>query len=90
MAAFRLGRIAGIALAFATAFTLSQRATIARYGEATPGTIWAIGALTFFFLVGAIATERSQRRESDVRKDVLWGLALGGILGIVIRLTLLA
>ena len=89
MPALRLARIAGIALAFATAFVLSQRATIARYGEATPGTLWAIGALTFFFLVGAIANERSRRQEPDVRKDVLWGLAVGGIVGIAVRLTLL-
>ncbi len=89
MPALRLGRIAGIALVLAGAFYLSQHATIARYGESTPGTMWALGALTFFFLVGAVATERSQRPESDVRKDVLWGLAIGGILGIAARLTLL-
>ena len=88
MSALRLGRIAGIAIVFATIFNLSQRATIARYGEATPGTIWAVGALTFFFLVGAFASERSQR-ETDVRRDVLWGLAAGGLVGIAIRLTLL-
>jgi len=90
MTALRLARIAGIALLFAIGFTVSQRLTLARSGETIPGVLWAVGALCVFFLTGAIATERSQRRESDVRKDVLWGLALGGILGIVVRLTLLA
>jgi hypothetical protein len=87
MTALRLARIVGIALAFAIGFTFSQRATIARSGETVPGVLWAVGALCVFFLVGAIATEASQGPEADVRKDVLWGLGLGGILGIVVRLT---
>ena len=89
MTALRLARIVGIALAFAIGFTISQRATIARSGETVPGVLWAVGALCVFFLVGAMATEASQGPEADVRKDVLWGLGLGGILGIVLRLAAL-
>jgi hypothetical protein len=89
MTALRLARIVGIALAFAIGFTISQRTTIARSGETVPGVLWAVGALCVFFLVGAMATEASQGPEADVRKDVLWGLGLGGILGIVLRLAAL-
>ena len=84
--ALRLLRIVGIAFAFVTVFTISQRATMARYGETVPGTLWAIGALSVFFLVGAFATESSQGPEADVRKDLLWGLGLGGIASIVVRI----
>jgi hypothetical protein len=83
--ALRLLRIAGIATAFVVVFTLSQRATLARYGETAPGTLWAIGALSVFFLIGAIATESSQGPEADVRKDLLWGLGGGGIVAILLR-----
>ncbi len=83
---FRLLRIVGIALGFATVFLVSQRATLARSGETAPGTSWALGALSVFFLVGALATEVSQGADADVRKDVLWGLGFGGVLGIAVRL----
>ena len=82
----RLLRSVGIAVALAAAFVTSQRATMARSGETTPGTLWALGALSVFFLVGALATELSQGHEADVRKDVLWGLGVGGIVGIAVRL----
>jgi hypothetical protein len=84
--AFRLLRIAAIALGFTLAFTLSQRATLARSGETVPGILWAIGALSTFFLIGAWATERTQGAEANVQKDLLWGLAAGGILIIISRL----
>jgi len=86
MTALRLARIAGIAFALVVVFTLSQRATIAKTGESVPGTLWALGALCVFFLVGALATEASQGPEADVRKDLLWGLGFGGIVSIVLRL----
>jgi len=89
MTALRLARIAGIAILLAGGFYLSQRATLARAGETVPGVLWAVGALCVFFLVGAAATEASQGPDADVRKDVLWGVGLGGVLGIVLRLTLL-
>jgi amino acid transporter len=83
--AVRVLRIVGVALAFVAVFTISQRATLARGGETAPGTLWAIGALSVFFLVGAFATESSQGPEANVQKDLLWGLGLGGILGIAVR-----
>ena len=85
MNALRLLRIAGFALAFVVVFTLSQRATLERHGETVPGTLWAVGALSVFFLIGAFATESTQGPEANTRKDLLWGLALGGISSIVLR-----
>jgi hypothetical protein len=79
-------RIAGFALGFAFVFTLSQRATLARYGETLPGISWAIGALSAFFLIGAWATERTQGAEANARKDLLWGLGAGGIIIVLSRL----
>ena len=84
--ALRLLRVAGFALAFTLAFTLSQRATLARTGETVPGMSWAIGALSTFFLIGAWATERTQGAEANVRKDLLWGLGVGGVLIVLSRL----
>ncbi len=86
--AVRLLRIAGIAIAFVVVFTLSQRATLARSGETVPGTLWAIGALSVFFVVAAFANESTQGPEANVRKDLLWGLGAGGILAIVTHLAL--
>ena len=85
MKAVRALRIVGIALAFVVAFTISQHATLTRSGETVPGILWAIGALSVFFLVGAFATESSQGPEANVRKDLLWGLGLGGVLTIVLH-----
>lgn len=82
----RLLRTVGIAITLAVGFLISQRATLARSGETAPGTLWALGALSVFFLVGALATEVSQGHDADVRKDVLWGLGIGGIVGIAVRL----
>jgi len=76
----RLARIAAIAGGFLFAFTLSQRATAAREGQTLPGIGWAVGILAILFLVSAIVTERTQGPEADLRKDMMWGLAAGGIL----------
>ena len=83
--ALRLGRIVAIAFGFFLAFTISQRATLERYGETVPGIVWGIGALAVFFLVAAIATERTQGADDNVRKDLLWGLASGGFLIFISR-----
>lgn len=80
MTPLRLLRIVGIAAGFFAAFTASQAATAARNaGEAVPGIHFAIGALGFFFLVGAFATEQTQGPEQNVRKDLLWGLGSGSM-----------
>jgi len=83
--ALRLGRIVVFAFVFFLAFTVSQRATLARYGETVPGIVWAIAALSVFFLGAAIATERTQGPDANVRKDLLWGLVGGGFLIVVSR-----
>jgi hypothetical protein len=83
----RLFRIVGFAAAFFIAFTMSQAVTAARNaGETVPGIHYAIGALSFFFLVGAYATERTQGPEQNVRKDMLWGLGSGGLAIVASRL----
>lgn len=79
MTAFRLARIAAIAIGFVLVFTLSQRATVAREGQTLPGIAIAIGVLSVIFLLGAYATERSQGPEANSRKDLFWGLGTGGI-----------
>jgi hypothetical protein len=84
--ALRLARIGAIAAAFALVFTLSQRATLAREGQTLPGLSWAIGVLTLIFLVNAYFIERMQGPEGNLRKDLLWGLAAGGVAIILSRL----
>ncbi len=79
MSALRLVRIAAIAVGFFVVFTLSQEATRARQGTTVPGISWAIGALSVIFLISAIAAERTQGPEHNGRKDLVWGLATGGI-----------
>jgi hypothetical protein len=81
-------RIVAIAVAFFLAFSLSQAITKARSaGEAAPGIGAAIAVLTLFFTINAFVTERTQGPELNVRKDLLWGLASGGIGILVHRLT---
>ena len=87
MVFLRLARIIGIAVAFFAAFSISQAATAARNGGQTvPGIGIAIGALSLFFLVGAIVTEQTQGAEMNARKDLLWGLSSGGLAIVASRL----
>ena len=87
MSFFRLARIVGIAVAFFVAFNASQAATAARNaGQTVPGIGIAIGALSVFFLVGAIAIEKTQGEEMNPRKDLLWGLSSGGLAIVAIRM----
>lgn len=79
MSPLRLLRVVGIAAAFFVAFSVSQAVTAARAGETIDGIHYAIGALAAFFLVGAWATEQTQGPEQNVRKDLLWGLGIGGL-----------
>jgi len=84
---FRLVRIVGIAVAFFVAFNVSQAATAARNaGQTVPGMGIAIGALSVFFLIGAIVTEQTQGEEMNPRKDLLWGLSSGGLAIVASRL----
>lgn len=87
MTAFRLLRILAIAVGFFVAFNVSQAATAARNaGETVPGLGIAIGALSVFFLIGAFATEKTQGPESNVQKDLLWGLGSGGFAIVAARI----
>ena len=85
MSIIRPLRIVGIAIAFFAAFNLSQSMTAARSGgDTAPGVIPAIAALTLFFTINAFVSERTQGPELNRRKDLLWGLATGGI-GILVH-----
>ena len=79
MTAVRLFRIIAIAVGFFIAFNLSQAATKAREGATLPGMTWTIGLLSMLFLISAIISERTQGPEANGRKDLMWGLASGGI-----------
>ena len=87
MILLRLARIVGIAGAFFVAFSISQAATAARNdGQTVPGIGIAIGALSLFFLIGALVTEQTQGEEMNPRKDLLWGLSSGGLAIVASRL----
>ena len=84
--ALRVIRIAGFAGALAYLFHLSREANLARGNEELPGTLWAIGVLSGLFLVRAILSEWMPDSPSASQRDLLWGLSLGGITTIVLRL----
>jgi len=80
MTAFRLLRIAAIAIGFWFVFNTSQRITAERNaGAGIPGIEWAIGGLALVFLAGAFVSERAIGPEGNPRKDLLWGLGAGGV-----------
>ena len=78
-------RIAAIAVVLPILFNISQRVSEARGNEPIPGLSWALGAISALFLLRAIVTERTQGPEESLQKDLLWGLAAGGMLAIVTR-----
>jgi hypothetical protein len=82
----RLVRIAAIAFGFAFVFAASRYATAARGGEDLPGISWALGVLCALFISSAIVSERMRGPEANLQKDVLWGLAAGGLITIISRL----
>jgi hypothetical protein len=87
LAALRVARVLGIAAAYWLIFTASQTATAARNaGETLPGITATIGVLTVLFTIGAFVTERTQGPDQAVRKDLLWGLSLGGVAILLHRL----
>ena len=81
----RAFRIAAIAVVLPILFGISQRVSEARGNETIPGLPWALGAISALFLVRAIVTERTLGPEEALQKDLLWGVAVGGILTIVTR-----
>ncbi len=82
----RLLRIPVIAAGFSLVFAWSRHATAARGGEDLPGISWALGVVSLIFAAGAIAMERMRGPEDNLRKDLLWGLAAGGIITVISRL----
>lgn len=47
--------------------------------------LWAIGVLSFLFLVRAILSETMPNGPRTMQRDLLWGLAAGGIATILLR-----
>ncbi len=86
MIILRLIRIAAIALGFACLFALSRYATLVRGGEDLPGISWTLGVLSAIFTASAVVSERMRGPDTSAAKDVLWGLAAGGIITILVRL----
>ena len=79
MTAWRALRIVVVACLFAFLFALSQHATRMREGQTTPGIEWTVGALALLLLAGAFAAEWTGAPLSNLRKDAMWGLGLGGV-----------
>jgi hypothetical protein len=79
-------RIAVVAAALFYLFEVSRRAGLARGNPELPGTLWAIGILSFLFLLRASMSEYLRETTSVLQRDVLWGLSLGGLATIVTRL----
>lgn len=78
-------RIIVITVALPTLFTISQRVSEARGNEQVPGLSWALGALSGLFLLRAVVTERTMGPDEALQKDILWGVAAGGFLTIIVR-----
>ena len=78
-------RIAAVTVVLPLLFGVSQRVSEARGNPPVPGINWALGVLSVLFLVCAIVTERFRGRDADVQKDLLWGVALGGVVTIISR-----
>lgn len=85
MSGLRLLRVAVIAVALRALFDLSQRVSAASGHERVAGIEWALGALSVLFFLRALATEYSHGPEANFQKDLLWGLAAGGVLAILSR-----
>jgi len=83
--ALRLLRISGFAAALVFLFNISHQASIARGNEEAPGLLWAIGVLSFLFLVRAFLSEAMPDGPRTAQRDLLWGLSAGGIITIVLR-----
>jgi hypothetical protein len=86
MPVLRVVRIAVIALVVPVLFTLSQAAARIRGNESLPGLLPAIGALTAVFFLRALASEWSAGPEMNRQKDLLWGVACGGVITVVSQL----
>ena len=82
----RVLRVAAIAAALAYLFDLSRLASMARGNPELPGMLWTIGVLSLLFFVGALMMEFARESTSSLQRDLLWGLSLGGVATILIRL----
>lgn len=78
--AVRLLRAGLVAATLVFLFHHSQQATLQSSGEVVPGARWAVGALGVFFLAGAFGFEKARGPEENRRKDLFWGLGVGGVL----------
>ena len=82
----RIVRIAAVAGALRALFALSAQVNTARGNSPLPGLPYALGVLSLLFFVRALVMERGGSPGSDFEKDLLWGLAAGGVLCILSHL----
>jgi len=82
----RLLRIGGIGGVLTYLFHLSRQAGLARGQVEPPGMLWAIGVVSVLFFIRALLSETTMGTDADRQKDFLWGLTVGGVATILIRL----
>ena len=81
----RVLRILAVTAAMPVAFGISRRVGEASGNPRLPGFFVAIGVLSFLILVRAVLTEFSRGPEANRQKDLLWGIAAGGWLTLLLR-----
>jgi hypothetical protein len=82
----RLVRIGGIGGVLTYLFHLSRQAGLARGQVEPPGLLVAVGVLSVLFFIRALLSETTLGTDADRQKDFLWGLTVGGVATILIRL----
>lgn len=86
MTVVRLLRIAVVAIALPLLFHLSQAVEKASGQEELHGLEWALGALSVLFFLRALAIEYGRGPEANLQKDLQWGLGVGAVATILVRL----
>ena len=84
--AARVFRIVGVAGVLACLFHLSRQASVARGHEEVPGMLICIGVLSFLFSLRALLAEAVHAGETNLQKDMFWGIGIGGAMTILVRL----
>ncbi len=85
MKLIRAARIGVFAAIVPVLFHVSKGITEARGHHPPPGLSYALGVVSLLFFLRALATESSSGPEANLQKDMLWGLAAGAALAIVVR-----
>jgi hypothetical protein len=81
----RLIRMTAIAAVLAFLFRISHGIGAVRGHETSPGMSGALAVVALLFLVRALVTEMTPVAAGDLRKDLLWGVAGGCVVTILLR-----